>query len=142
MAIYTLRSFASSGRIVSVQRLSAEDDEEALSMARTLVKGASAVARFEVWQGERRIEAEPPTSKQQKKPAVKSGRALPVAARDRATNNGPFAGICRTRASRGIPASPSRRCSGYRGRPSGGEWGSVVGASVTRVTSVTKGSPR
>ena len=29
MTIYTLRSFASSGRIVSVQRLSAEDDEEA-----------------------------------------------------------------------------------------------------------------
>ena len=56
MTIYTLRSFASSGRIVAVQRLSAEDDEEALAMARNMVKGASAVARFDVWQGERRIE--------------------------------------------------------------------------------------
>jgi len=53
MAIYTLRSFASSGRIVAVQRLSAEDDEEALAMARDMVKGASAVARFDLWQGER-----------------------------------------------------------------------------------------
>ena len=60
MAIYTLRSFASSGRLVAVQRLSAEDDKEALSMARDMVKGASAVTRFDVWQGERRIGGTPP----------------------------------------------------------------------------------
>ena len=63
MAIYTLRSFASSGRIVAVQRLSAEDDKEALSMARDMVKGASAVARFDLWQAERRIEGKAPTAK-------------------------------------------------------------------------------
>jgi hypothetical protein len=56
MAIYTLRSFASSGRIVAVQRLSAETDKEALSMAREMVAAASAVASFDLWQGERRIQ--------------------------------------------------------------------------------------
>lgn len=66
MIIYTLRSFASSGRIVAVQRLSAENDEEALSMARNIVKGASAVAGFDLWQGERHIEGKAPTTKQQK----------------------------------------------------------------------------
>ena len=64
MAIYTLRSFASSDRIVAVQRFSAEDDKEAPSMAREMVKGASAVARFDLWQGERRIEGAAPTRKQ------------------------------------------------------------------------------
>ena len=54
--MYTLRSFASSGRIVAVQRFFAEDDKEALSMARDMVDGASAVARFDLWQGERRIQ--------------------------------------------------------------------------------------
>jgi len=43
MTIYTLRSFASSDRIVAVQRLSAETDAEALSAARDMVTGASAV---------------------------------------------------------------------------------------------------
>jgi hypothetical protein len=56
MAIYTLRSFASSGRIVAVRRLSAETDKEALSMAREMVAAASAVASFDLWQGERRIQ--------------------------------------------------------------------------------------
>jgi len=56
MTIYTLRSFASSGRIVAVQRLSAEDDKEALAMACDMVEGAAAVAKFDLWQGERRIE--------------------------------------------------------------------------------------
>ena len=53
---YTLRSFAASGRIVAVQRLPAETDAEALSMARDMATGASAVARFDLWQDERRIE--------------------------------------------------------------------------------------
>ena len=66
MAIYTLRSFASSGRIVAVQRFSAETDNEALSMARDMVKRASAVARFDVWQGERRIEGAAPTMRKGK----------------------------------------------------------------------------
>jgi hypothetical protein len=60
-AIYHLRSFAVSGKIIAVQRFSAETDKEALSMARDMVKGASAVARFDVWQGERRIEGAVPT---------------------------------------------------------------------------------
>jgi len=63
MAIYTLRSFASSGRIVAVQRFSAEDDKEALAMARDMVEGSAAVARFDLWQGERRIEGTAPTAK-------------------------------------------------------------------------------
>ena len=63
MTIYTLRSFASSGQILAVQRLSAEDDEEALSMAREMVKGAAAVARFDVWLGERHVEGAAPTRK-------------------------------------------------------------------------------
>jgi hypothetical protein len=32
-------------------------------MARAMVKGASAVARFDLWQGERRIEGRAPTNK-------------------------------------------------------------------------------
>ena len=55
MTIYTLRSFTSNGRIIAVQRFSAEDDKEA-AMAREMVAAASAVARFDLWQGERRIE--------------------------------------------------------------------------------------
>jgi hypothetical protein len=61
MAIYRLRSFASSGRIDAVQRLSAETDNEALSMARDMVKGASVVARFDLWQGDSCIEGAAPT---------------------------------------------------------------------------------
>ena len=66
MAIYRLRSFASSGRIDAVQRLSAETDNEALSMARDMVKGASVVARFDLWQGDRRIESAAPTMRKGK----------------------------------------------------------------------------
>jgi hypothetical protein len=62
--IYTFRSFASSGRIVAVQRLSAETDEEALAMAREMVKGASAVARFDLWQDHRCIEGAPTMRKE------------------------------------------------------------------------------
>ena len=51
MTMYTLRSFDSSGRIVAVQQLSAGDDEEALSMARDIFKGASAVARVDLLAG-------------------------------------------------------------------------------------------
>jgi hypothetical protein len=69
MAMYTLRSFASSGRIIAVQRFSAETDKQALSMARDMVEGAAAVARFDLWQGERRIEgAAPPMKKRNPRP--------------------------------------------------------------------------
>ena len=68
MTIYTPRSFAASGRIIAVQRLSVETDKEALSMGRDMVKGASAVARFDVWRGERRIEGATPTIRERKKP--------------------------------------------------------------------------
>ena len=64
--MYTLRSFASSGRIVAVHRLSAETDAEALSMARDMVDGASAVARFDLWEGERRIDGAAPTMRKGK----------------------------------------------------------------------------
>ena len=64
MTIYTLRSFAMTGRIVAVQRLSAETDEEALSMALGMVDGASVVARFDLWQAERQIHGAAPTMKE------------------------------------------------------------------------------
>jgi hypothetical protein len=64
--IYTFRSFASSGRIVAVQRLSAETDEEALAMAREMVKGAPAVARFDLWQDHRCIEGAARTMRREK----------------------------------------------------------------------------
>ena len=65
--IYTFRSFASSGRIVAVQRLSAETDEEALAMAREMVKRASAAASFDLWQDHRCIEGEAPTTRKGKR---------------------------------------------------------------------------
>jgi len=61
MTIYTLRSFASSGRIVAVQRFSANTDAGAAAMAHDMVKGASAVARFDLWQAEHRIKGKAPT---------------------------------------------------------------------------------
>jgi hypothetical protein len=66
MAIYTLRSFGSSGRIVAVQRFSAADDKEALAMAHEMIDGASAVAAFDLWQGERRIVGAAPSMKKRK----------------------------------------------------------------------------
>jgi hypothetical protein len=66
MTIYTLRSFASSGRILAVQRFSADTDNEALAMAREMVKGASAVARFDLWQDDRCIEGVAPTTRKGK----------------------------------------------------------------------------
>ena len=77
VTIYALRSFASSGRIVAAQRLSAEDDEEALSMARVMVKGASAVARFDLWQGERHVEGKSAHGEERKAPAVRATVTAP-----------------------------------------------------------------
>jgi hypothetical protein len=64
--VYTFRSFASSGRVVAIQRLSAETDEEALAMAREIIKGASAAASFDLWQDDRCIEGEAPTMRKGK----------------------------------------------------------------------------
>ena len=66
MTMYTLRSFTSNGRIVAVQRFSAETDKEALAMAHDMIDGASAVARFDLWQGDRRIEGTAPTMRKGK----------------------------------------------------------------------------
>ena len=66
MTIYTLRSFASSGRIAAVRCLSAATDTEAVSIVRSMFKEASAAARFDIWQGERRIEGVPPTMRKGK----------------------------------------------------------------------------
>jgi len=49
MTMYTLRSFNSSRRIIAVQRFSVETDKEAHSIARDMVKGALAVAGFDLW---------------------------------------------------------------------------------------------
>jgi hypothetical protein len=45
-------------------RFSAETDKEALSMAHDTIDGASAVARFDLWQDERHIEGAAPTMKE------------------------------------------------------------------------------
>jgi hypothetical protein len=58
--IYRLRSFSPSHRIVAVQRFSAADDAEAVSMACTMVKGAEAVAWFDVWESEHLIHCTAP----------------------------------------------------------------------------------
>ena len=55
--IYVLRSIRPGGRLVGALRFSALDDAEALSIAAEMVK-ASAVVGYDVWQGQRRVEAE------------------------------------------------------------------------------------
>ena len=66
MTIYKLRLFDAGGRIAAVQRLSAATDKEALSIVRVMLKEASAVAKFDLWQGERRIEGAAPTMRKGK----------------------------------------------------------------------------
>ena len=63
MTIYRLRSFGPTGRILAVQRFSADDDKEAVAAARDMVKGASGVATFDLWDDGRRIEGAVPTMK-------------------------------------------------------------------------------
>jgi len=63
MTIYRLRSFGPTGRIVAVQQLSAADDKEAVATAREMVRSASGVATFDLWQGERRIHGAAPKMK-------------------------------------------------------------------------------
>ena len=69
MAIYRLRSFGPTGRVISAHKLSAADDREALAQAREMVRGASGVTIFDLWQGERRIEGKAPTGR--KKPRLR-----------------------------------------------------------------------
>ena len=56
MPVYKLRLFA-------VQRLSAATDEEALSIVRGMFKEASPAAKFDLWEGERRIGGAAPIKK-------------------------------------------------------------------------------
>jgi len=63
MAIYRLRSFTESRRLIAVQRFSAADDYEAVSMAAAMVEG-SAVTSFDLWEGERRVEGAAPMRKE------------------------------------------------------------------------------
>jgi hypothetical protein len=60
VTIYRLRSFGPTGRIVAVQRFSAGDDQEAVAQAREMVKGASGVATFDLWEAARRIKGAAP----------------------------------------------------------------------------------
>jgi len=57
VAEYKLRLFGGTGKIVAVQRISAPDDEEALSIAHQMIKGAP-IATFELWQDQRRVRVE------------------------------------------------------------------------------------
>jgi len=63
MAIfYRLRLFGPTGRIVAVQRLSAGDDREAVAQVQEMIKGASGVSTFDLWNDDgRRIEGAAPT---------------------------------------------------------------------------------
>ena len=52
--MYKFRLFGAAGKVVAVQQYFAFNDDEALSIAREMTKGAP--ARFEVWNGKRRVE--------------------------------------------------------------------------------------
>jgi hypothetical protein len=62
--IYRLRSFAADRKIIAVQRFSAADDAEAMGMASNMVAGASAVAWFDLWEGERLVGGTAPTMRE------------------------------------------------------------------------------
>ena len=67
MAIYVLRLYGANGKIAAVRRLSAWTDEEAQSIVRGMFEETSAVARFDLWQGERHVEGVAPTSRKRKR---------------------------------------------------------------------------
>jgi hypothetical protein len=58
MKMYRLCLLSANGTIAAVQRFSADTDEEALSVARVLVKGRSQLSGFELWEGGRKVHAE------------------------------------------------------------------------------------
>jgi len=64
MTIYRLRSFGPTGRIISVHKLSAADDQEARAQASEMVRGASGVATFDLWEDDRRIHGAAPTMRE------------------------------------------------------------------------------
>jgi hypothetical protein len=66
VTIYRLRSFAPSNRIIAVQRFSAANDDEAVTIASGMVDGAAAFAAFDLWEGERRVEGVAPTMRKGK----------------------------------------------------------------------------
>jgi hypothetical protein len=66
MAIYKLRLFGATGKLAAVQRISAASDDEALSIVRRMFEKTSAVARFDLWDGERRVEGVAPTMRKEK----------------------------------------------------------------------------
>ncbi|HLJ64429.1 MAG TPA: hypothetical protein VKT70_10005 [Stellaceae bacterium] len=63
MVIYKLRLFDGNGRVVAVQRLSAASDDEALSIIHGMFEKTSVVARFDLWEGERRVKGSVPRRK-------------------------------------------------------------------------------
>lgn len=60
MAVYQFRLFGRNGKIVAVQQISAGSDQEAMSLARDCIKGAAAVAKYELWHGRRKVPAASP----------------------------------------------------------------------------------
>jgi len=56
MALYRLCLIGANGRIAAVQRLRADTDKEALSIARETVKGHAKVSGFALWTGPRRVD--------------------------------------------------------------------------------------
>ena len=56
--VYRLCLLGAQGRIAAVQRFNADTDEEALSVARVLVKGRPQLSGFELWDGGRKVAAE------------------------------------------------------------------------------------
>jgi hypothetical protein len=78
MAIYVLRLYGANGKIAAVRRLSAETDEKALTIVHGTFEETSAIARFDLWQGERRVEGVAPTMRggkprPKKKPRARQG---------------------------------------------------------------------
>lgn len=59
MALYRLCLLGPNPKILAVQRLHADTDKEALSIASTTVKGSANVSGFELWEGGRKVRAEP-----------------------------------------------------------------------------------
>jgi hypothetical protein len=58
MTVYRLCLLGVNATIAAVQRFSVATDEEALSVARVLVKGRPQLSGFELWEGGRKVGAE------------------------------------------------------------------------------------
>jgi hypothetical protein len=58
MTVYCLCLLGANAAMGAVQRFSASTDEEALSVARVVVKGRPQLAGFELWEGGRKVGAE------------------------------------------------------------------------------------